>query len=208
MWCGTVCGVVKVEETALMEMQWSEEARSNAAFFVQHPVILQHLLLLEKIHSTEKMLFLSPVLIPAGCFQTGVSRVCPHPCVGSIHSVKVYYEQSGHNPHPALSVTGHTRKEGHNFCLRRSIDTTMVLEKSYVSITTSLSPTNNILFSRVQASNPENHCQTCQCDEAMYLEFILCSFFGECTSQHWFLNPRKTSTLKLQGQTLVMKCQN
>lgn len=163
MWNGTVCGVVvKGEETALMEMQCSEETWSNAASFVQHPVILQHLLLLEKTHSLEKMLCLCPVLIPAGCFWTGVSRVCPHPCVGSVHSVKVYYEQPGHSPRPALSVTGrklgHARKEDHDFFPRRSIDTTMVLGKSYVSIITSLSPTNSILFSRVQASNPENHC--------------------------------------------------
>lgn len=61
MWSGTVCGVVvKVKETSLMEMQWSEKAQSNAASFVQHPVILQYLLLLEKIHSTEKKGFVFP----------------------------------------------------------------------------------------------------------------------------------------------------
>lgn len=115
--------------------------------------------------------------------------------------MKVYYEQPGHNPQPALFVTGrkpgHTRKEGHNFFLRRSIDTTMVLGKSYVSISTSLSPTKSRLLSRVQASNRENPCNRCQCDEAMYLKFILCSVFGECTSQHCFLNQMKNLYVKI-----------
>lgn len=64
LWCA--CGValfvgvmVKAEETVLKEVQWSEEAQSNSASFVQHPVILQHLLLLEKTHVTQKTLCLS-----------------------------------------------------------------------------------------------------------------------------------------------------
>lgn len=113
--------------------------------------------------------------------------------------------QPRHKSHPALFFTG--GEPGHISCSldpknKDSIDTTMVLGKSSVSISVSLSPTNSSLFSRASASNAANDLYRCLCDEAMYLlKFILCSVLGECTSQPCVLNQTKPPTVKSQGQT-------